>query len=41
MIYKAKFTVSSEIHKKHIHNVITKQNFLMLNLVVRKETGRL
>jgi hypothetical protein len=36
MIYKAKGTVSSESHKKKKHkcNVISMQNFWMLNLVV-------
>jgi hypothetical protein len=39
MMYKAKVAVCSESHTKHI-NVITMQNFLMLNLVLRKVTGR-
>jgi hypothetical protein len=40
MTYKAKITVCSEIHMKTFC-VITMQNFVMLNLVVRKVTGRL
>jgi hypothetical protein len=40
MLHKAKFAVCSEIHKKtHKFHVITMQNFLMLNLVVRTVSG--
>jgi hypothetical protein len=39
-MYKAKVAVCSEIRKKNTQRkVSTMQNFLMLNLVVRKETA--
>ena len=38
MLYKAKVAVCSEIRKKKLNAM---QNFLMLNMVVRKETARL
>ena len=41
MIYKAKVAVSSEIRKKQSTQSEGHVNFLMLNLVVRKETARL
>jgi hypothetical protein len=43
MQYKAKVAVCSEIRTKTYNkcNVISMQNFLILNLVVRKVTGRL
>jgi hypothetical protein len=41
MMYTAKISVCSESHTKHKCNVISKQDFLMLNLVVRIVTGRL
>ena len=41
MIYKAKVAVCSEIRKNTQRKACTMQNFLMLNLVVRKETARL
>ena len=34
-MHKAKVNVSSGRHRKHKSNVISMQNFLMLNLVVR------
>ena len=37
-MYKVKVTLCSESHTKHKRNVITMQNFLMFNLVVRKVT---
>ena len=41
-MYMAKLTVCSEIHTKHIKlNVITMHNFLTLNVVACKVTGRL
>ena len=42
MQYKAKVAVCSEIRKKtHKCNVISMQNFLILNMAVRKVIGRL
>jgi len=40
-MYKSKVTVCSESHTKHKCNVISKQKFRMLNLVLRIVTGRL
>jgi hypothetical protein len=40
MLYKIKVTICSESHVRHI-KVITRQNFLMLNLLVLKVTSRL
>jgi len=41
MLYKGKVAVCSEIRSKHSNKSGTTQNFLILNLVVRKETARL
>ena len=42
MQFKAKVAVCSEISTKYINaNVISTQNFLILNMVVRKVTARL
>ena len=42
MQYKAKVAICSEIRiKTHKCNVISMQNFLNLNMVVRKVTGSL
>jgi len=41
MMYKAKVAVCSEIRTKHSTQSEKYVNFLMLSLVVRKETGRL
>jgi hypothetical protein len=42
MTYKAKAALCSEIHTKHsTQSESTMENFLLLNLVVRKETVRL
>jgi hypothetical protein len=40
-MYTAKFNVCYEIHTKHQRNVIAMYNFLMLNQLVSKVTGRL
>ena len=42
MMYKAKLTLSSESHTKHINaNVISMQSFCMFNPFVREVTGRI
>jgi hypothetical protein len=41
MMYKAKVAVCSEIRKKHSTQSEHHVEFLMLNLVVRRETARL
>jgi hypothetical protein len=41
MMYKAKVIVSSESHTKHIMQGNQQAEFLNVNLVVRKVTGRL
>jgi hypothetical protein len=41
MLYKEQVAACSEIHVEHKCNVIAMQNSWMLNLVVRKVTGRL
>jgi len=41
MTYKAKVAVCSEIHKKTPNKAGTMWSYWMLNLAVRKQTGRL
>jgi hypothetical protein len=41
MMCEAKVTVSIENHTKHKFNVISIQNFWVLNMVLRYVTGRL
>jgi len=40
MMYKAKVLFSLKAHKTHKCNVISMQNFSLLNLEVRTVTGR-